>query len=472
MQSEDLDKKIRDAAEHHHPAYNEAAWSKMKDLLDKHLPQEKKDKRRILFFLLFLLLLGGGTWIIISKPWQPQQQVVKTGSNNYNDQANNNPANQKPGNSASIPDNGTGATKPVIELEKNVYAPTPGNNSNTGVTPEGTKLGTPGDFSITVSPEAKSRKGKKVSQDDGSTLLNKSPDPVLVTRNNKDPIPTGITPDKGITNKDEKTVVAEVQKTIEPTLTPARQAQPNLPTLATGKEDTVSRQSITAKDNQTLVVIPKEEVPKKKEKKKRAGVGGFVFSLSAGPDISAAGLDDMGKLQPVYGVGLGYRLSEKFTLRTGMYVASKIYTASPSDYKPEYTPPNFNYLQKVDADCRVYEIPVTLAYQWGKRNHQWFASAGVSSYLMKRETYDYLYKYPSGQTYSYRRIIENENKHFLSAISLSSGYTRKLNNTFSISAEPYIKIPVSGVGWGNINLQSGGVLFSINAFIPTSKKKK
>ena len=45
MQFEEFDDKIRDAAEHHHPAYNEGAWGKMNKLLDKHLPQEKKRRR-------------------------------------------------------------------------------------------------------------------------------------------------------------------------------------------------------------------------------------------------------------------------------------------------------------------------------------------------------------------------------------------------------------------------------------------
>ena len=56
MQSDDFDKKIKEAAEHHHPAYEEKAWEQMEKLLDKHLPVKKEDRRRIIFLLLFLLL--------------------------------------------------------------------------------------------------------------------------------------------------------------------------------------------------------------------------------------------------------------------------------------------------------------------------------------------------------------------------------------------------------------------------------
>ena len=64
MQFEDFDKKIKEAAEHHHPAYDEMAWDKMEKLLDKHLPQKEDKKRRFIFFLLLFLFLGGAVIII------------------------------------------------------------------------------------------------------------------------------------------------------------------------------------------------------------------------------------------------------------------------------------------------------------------------------------------------------------------------------------------------------------------------
>jgi len=58
MQFEDFDNKIKEAAENHHPAYDEKAWMKMEKLLDKHLPQKEDNRKRFIFFLLFLAGLG------------------------------------------------------------------------------------------------------------------------------------------------------------------------------------------------------------------------------------------------------------------------------------------------------------------------------------------------------------------------------------------------------------------------------
>jgi hypothetical protein len=62
MQFEEFDKKIKEAAENHHPAYDEQAWAKMNKLLDKHLP-EKEDRRRRFAWLFFLLFLVGGAGV-------------------------------------------------------------------------------------------------------------------------------------------------------------------------------------------------------------------------------------------------------------------------------------------------------------------------------------------------------------------------------------------------------------------------
>lgn len=456
MQSEDLDKKIRDAAEHHHPAYNEEAWSKMRHLLDEHLPQEKKDRRRILFFLLFFLLLGGGAYLWVSKPWKEKEFISNSG-----------PATgQETGKKgSSLPSTIQTPSEPGVNVTSGQQNEPTSANSGTGNKVQDNSSGSlnpatgiqdqPG-FSVTVTRGKTGRKTPAPQQEQ----------PTDLTVGNKEGAgKKGILPNKA----ESQEIIGnnKVQKQ-QPAETAPIQALPPANNADAAKKDEPARTDAIQPEN----AKSDKKVPAAKEDKpKKTRESGFVFSLSAGPDISAAGLDDIGKMRPVYGVGIGYSFNRRFTLRTGFYTASKIYTASPADYKPDYTPPNINYLQKIDADCRVYEIPVTIAYNWGRsKNHQWFASAGLSSYIMKKETYDYFFKYPSGQTYTYNRIIDNENKHLFSAISLSGGYTRKLNNTFSFSAEPYIKVPLGGVGGGNIRLQSGGVLFTISAKLPAGKK--
>jgi hypothetical protein len=169
-----------------------------------------------------------------------------------------------------------------------------------------------------------------------------------------------------------------------------------------------------------------------------------------------------GQLKTVLGAGISYTINKKLTLSTGVYTARKVYAAAPQDYKFSYLPPNFNYLTKVEGDCRVLEIPVMAAYNFGfTRKSNWFVAAGVSTFLMKKEKYGYLYTYPTGISYTYTREINNENKNLFSVADFSVGYKRNINRTLFVSAEPYLKLPLNGVGDGKLKMNSTGILFSV-----------
>ena len=118
----------------------------------------------------------------------------------------------------------------------------------------------------------------------------------------------------------------------------------------------------------------------------------------------------------------------------------------------------------MDADCKVYEIPLTVYYSFKEKNHHhWFAALGSSSYLMKKETYHYLYKTQTGNMLYRGWTLKNKNQHYFSVITLSGGYSYQLSKTFSLMAEPYIKIPTQGIGFGKVKLKSTGIMFTLSA---------
>jgi hypothetical protein len=163
-----------------------------------------------------------------------------------------------------------------------------------------------------------------------------------------------------------------------------------------------------------------------------------------------------------WGLGAAYTWN-RVTLRAGVFSASKIYWAGPEDYKLSYSPPPSWKFMGADANCRVIEIPVKLSYNFAVKNRSnWFAGAGLSSYLMKRENYVYEYKSSTtGSSYYHSYETKNENKHYFSVLDLSGGYSYQLSNTISLSAEPYVEVPLTGIGAGRVHLNSGGVLFTV-----------
>ena len=59
-QMDHMDEWIREAANNHHPVYDDQAWKKMEELLDKHLPLKENRRRPTIIFLFLLLFAGAG----------------------------------------------------------------------------------------------------------------------------------------------------------------------------------------------------------------------------------------------------------------------------------------------------------------------------------------------------------------------------------------------------------------------------
>ena len=79
---------------------------------------------------------------------------------------------------------------------------------------------------------------------------------------------------------------------------------------------------------------------------------------------------------------------------------------------------------------------------------------------MKKESYSYYYKYPNGNEVSKLWSISNQNQHYFSVLDLSAGYEYSFSKRTSLLAEPYLKMPLSGIGAGKVKLNSGGILFT------------
>jgi hypothetical protein len=437
MRFEDLDKKIKEAADQHHPAYDENAWRKMEKLLNVHLPQSNNDRRRVIFFLLFFLLIGGGIFILISKPWEKNSKTASQPAQEIKKSSQPNEASKNPGISSVE----SKTTKANVARSEN-------RNKSDNVNNEISILNEKPKNLISNSPTRKATNSPQISKEQKPKDYNNTS--AILNSNDKN--------DKPLAEVDKKLAIDHSNEVVtkpnqeEQDITRVHKNGADKQEIIQGNEQT-NEQSIVKTET-------KNSAPKKN--RNSGNRNGFSFSFSAGPDVSKVESAKTGKTTLVYGAGIGYT-KNRFTLRTGVYGVKKVYWAGPNDYKLSYTPPPSVKFEGADADCYVIEIPVKLNYNFGFRNKSnWFASAGLASYLMKRESYSYVYKpVTGGPPYYHWYETKNENKHYFSVLNLSGGFTRQLNNIFSISAEPYIEIPLTGIGAGKVHLNSGGVLFTI-----------
>lgn len=432
-----MDKKIQDAAGDHLPPFQEKDWDRMESLLDKHLPQEKK-KRPFLFGFTFLLLAGIPVLFMLTTYKRPPALTAERISIPAESRATNPPIME---NSApAAPTQSSHGEEIAVIDPAALQQPTDGRSSTRSLTNRSDKQQ---QFLI-------SSKNKKDATRESAGLPS--------TKENDHAVPSGTV----VNSTGEESPGGQGVTSV----TPTGDALKNDPALP----DTIVA-STAGKDS--LAAEEKEPREKRKSSGDSKTPGKLQINFSTGPDLSTIGVDKAGQWKMQYGIGASYALSSRWQVRTGFFISRKLYSADSSDYHP---PKNFwNYypnLQKIDANCLVYEIPLNVIYSFpSAKNHNWFVSAGVSSYLMKEENYEYYYKNASGGTEYRSRSIQNENDHFFSIVQLSGGYQYRFSDKLSLMTEPYFKLPVSGVGFGKVKLNNTGVLFTLG-YKPFVKKAK
>jgi len=207
-----------------------------------------------------------------------------------------------------------------------------------------------------------------------------------------------------------------------------------------------------------LVKEVKKDVPSKKP----SFFSKFEVSAFSAADISAIDLSLKEPKSITFGIGLSYQITKKLSIATGFGVSRKLYAADSADYKNQPWVAASYKLKTVDANCLVYELPINLQYQFAQsKKASWLAVGGVSTYFMKSESYDYNYMYynmPRKTNYT----IEDKNNHLFSILNLAVGYRRQLSKQLSYQLTPFVKIPLTGIGEGQVKLYSAGLQLSLN----------
>ncbi|GGE38711.1 hypothetical protein EV200_10737 [Pedobacter psychrotolerans] len=199
--------------------------------------------------------------------------------------------------------------------------------------------------------------------------------------------------------------------------------------------------------------------PSEKELRNSITPNRLSLTVMAAPDISSTSSSVSNKVSTNFGLMINYALTKKIGLSTGVIYAKKIYDyngfgTSSSGYSAGPW--------QVNADCKVLDIPVNLNYQvFKKRSLAVNVSAGLSSYIMLNEKY----QLTSGPA----SMVTNEevtgNKYFMGIANFSVGVERKVNSRLSLGLQPFLKVPLTGIGKYEGNLSSAGisVLFNIKS---------
>jgi hypothetical protein len=209
-------------------------------------------------------------------------------------------------------------------------------------------------------------------------------------------------------------------------------------------------------------VQEKDKAEPKKDKYGTLGIG-----LAIAPDITSAEGLTFSKISQNVGLVVEYQFLQRWSISTGIMYANKLYDADADTYNPSqdywntYTKPD-----KIEAKCQVIDVPINLrfnAIQTSKMKV--FVTAGISSYWMLTEKYNYKYSAGGGYyptpSYSLEKKFRNENTHYFGIANFSFGLEKSLNQRLSLQIEPFYKMPITKIGFGKVPLKSVGTFITL-----------
>ncbi|PWK78969.1 hypothetical protein LX99_01423 [Mucilaginibacter oryzae] len=212
---------------------------------------------------------------------------------------------------------------------------------------------------------------------------------------------------------------------------------------------------------------PNPDKPAKKMTKQSLGYRPqWAVTALASSDVNGTNTFQ-GKVGSNYGALLSLAATKKLTITSGVVYSSKPYTTSFANYNTSYVFKN----QPTDvlADCKMLDIPINIAYQvYGNFRNKVSVGTGLSSYIMLHEKYTFTYAGYVDPESPQNYTVPNSKGYYLSILNLNATYEHRINSKFGISVQPYMKVPLSGVGYSDLKLQSTGVAvgvtYNINAF--------
>jgi hypothetical protein len=184
------------------------------------------------------------------------------------------------------------------------------------------------------------------------------------------------------------------------------------------------------------------------------------FYLGVGADWSVAAPMPIGPTKLKLQIGGEYQFLKKWSVLRGLNYTVKAYETNAEDYAviPGFWAGGIKPTS-ILAECNVLEIPLNVRYYFNaqdRRRSSFYVTAGASSYLMASERYRFTYDV-NDPSLKQEWNGKWKNMHYFGVLHLSAGYQKSFEKNGSVLLEPYVDLPLTGIGFGQVKLMSFGV---------------
>ena len=185
----------------------------------------------------------------------------------------------------------------------------------------------------------------------------------------------------------------------------------------------------------------------------------LTLSVIAAPDINGVGSFQQSRVGTNEGLLFSVGLSRKFSISTGAVYSVKPYITDFENYHTPYVFPTNPV--NVTADCRMLDIPLNFGYQiYNRHQNSVTVGTGLSSYIMLHESYKFNYSnaYIAGPA---QYTVPNSSGYYFGILNLNATFQHQVNQKVGFSVQPYVKLPLSNIGYSQVRLQTTGVALGL-----------
>lgn len=154
---------------------------------------------------------------------------------------------------------------------------------------------------------------------------------------------------------------------------------------------------------------------------------------------------------------VGYNFNRKFQAEAGVILSRKYYFSDGKYIAPNSLREDELPIDGINVYSKITELPVTLRYNIkNSGDNKLFVAAGAVANIVNEERYNYGYT-KNGRMRKGFKMYNESADNLISNLHVSVGYEKSMGNIGDIRIEPYYRIPINGIGAGNLPVTSAGI---------------
>ena len=196
---------------------------------------------------------------------------------------------------------------------------------------------------------------------------------------------------------------------------------------------------------------------------KKISSNSFLIGATIGAESSWSPQGEFSSIDMNIGLRGSYYIGNKLGIGIGASYINDIFEAPGMDYNPKQEfwkasgAPGSPMM--AHAESSMIELSTGITYAFGGIDNNGISlGANLISNFMLKESYEYLYP---NENHNFNSSWTMANSTWLNALDLNASYRIRLSNNWLLESGPYFKVPIEGIGHGNIKLTSFGIRFSL-----------